>query len=329
MSHGSSGYAGFCGVYNETVFRAFDEVLATAASADIKLIITFIDYWRDTDGIPQCVRWCNGGTDKPTFYSDASCKQMYKDHVQTVLNRLNTVTGVSYKNDPAVFAWDLVNEPRCDLPGEIGDSPAPASCIANLQSWIDEMAAYVKGIDGNHLLTIGEEGLFGQSDSSANPPYVQNSGQDFLANHRSSNIDFATVHIWPDNWQLSPPLPVDFVSNFLQAHIQAAQQLGKPLLLEEFGKSITNDNDNLRSSVRDPYFRAAYQAVQDSLSNSQPLKAAMFWELDVRGQGDASAFRPFGISTWDSTWTLVKNHVAWLVQHSPSCSSRTTISVAG
>lgn len=29
-----------------------------------------------------------------------------------------------------------------------------------LQAWVDEMANYMKGLDPNHLLTLGEEGFY-------------------------------------------------------------------------------------------------------------------------------------------------------------------------
>ncbi len=31
-------------------------------------------------------------------------------------------------------------------------------CPANFRAWVDEMASYVKHLDANHLVTVGEEG---------------------------------------------------------------------------------------------------------------------------------------------------------------------------
>lgn len=34
-------------------------------------------------------------------------------------------------------------------------------CITRMQVWIDEMAAFVKALDPNHLVTVGAEGFWG------------------------------------------------------------------------------------------------------------------------------------------------------------------------
>ena len=79
-------------------------------------------------------------------------------------------------------------------------------------------------------------------------------GQDFTANHASINISYTSSHLWPANWatglvqfiihilQLIFPealfleqLGHLFSGNWIEAHIRASAQLGKPLILSEFG----------------------------------------------------------------------------------------------
>jgi mannan endo-1,4-beta-mannosidase len=37
---------------------------------------------------------------------------MYKNFFKALITRVNTVTGVAYRDDPTIFAWELINEPR-------------------------------------------------------------------------------------------------------------------------------------------------------------------------------------------------------------------------
>ena len=57
------------------------------------------------------------------FFADANAITLYKDWVKTIATRNNSITGVTYGNDPTIFAWDLMNEPRCE-------SGSPSSCSA-------------------------------------------------------------------------------------------------------------------------------------------------------------------------------------------------------
>lgn len=38
----------------------------------------------------------------------------HENAMQAVLTRVNTVTGVAYRDDPTILGWELMNEPRCD-----------------------------------------------------------------------------------------------------------------------------------------------------------------------------------------------------------------------
>ena len=39
---------------------------------------------------------------------------IWQNMKQTVLTRKNTITGRAYKEDPTIFSWELINEPRCN-----------------------------------------------------------------------------------------------------------------------------------------------------------------------------------------------------------------------
>lgn len=70
-----------------------------------------------------------------------------------------------------------------------------------MQEWVTEMAAYVKSMDSNHLVEVGMEGFYGPS--SAQKQHNISAflvGTDFVENNRVPNIDFVTVHSYPDQW---------------------------------------------------------------------------------------------------------------------------------
>lgn len=73
--------------------------------------------------------------------------------------------------------------------------------LAIQQDWVREMAGYVKSIDRNHLLEIGLEGFYGESmpeKKGFNPGYQV--GTDFISNNQIPEVDFATIHLYPDQW---------------------------------------------------------------------------------------------------------------------------------
>lgn len=61
------------------------------------------------------------------------------------------------------------------------------------------MASYVKSIDDNHLLEIGLEGFYGETKKQLNPDLLL-VGTDFISNNQIPQIDFATIHLYPDQW---------------------------------------------------------------------------------------------------------------------------------
>ena len=99
----------------DTGFARLDLLIAEAGKRNLKLIIAFLDFWDYTGGAQQMRAWY-GSTDKNRFFfSDPRSIADYKKLVRYVLTRRNSITGVDYKDDPAIFGWDLMNEPNIKL----------------------------------------------------------------------------------------------------------------------------------------------------------------------------------------------------------------------
>ena len=68
------------------------------------------------------------------FFTSESCRRWFKNFISHVVGRVNTVNGVAYRDEPAIFAWEIINEPRYT-----GDSSGDV-----LQAWIVAMSQHVK-----------------------------------------------------------------------------------------------------------------------------------------------------------------------------------------
>ncbi|KAJ6682144.1 MANNAN ENDO-14-BETA-MANNOSIDASE-LIKE PROTEIN [Salix koriyanagi] len=248
------------GSYNEQMFKGLDFVIAEARSYGIKLILSFANNYDSFGG---------SSSTHPVV------KGYFKNHIKAVLYRYNSFTGIHYKDDPTIMAWELMNEPRCT------SDPSGRT----IQAWIAEMASFVKTIDRNHLLEAGLEGFYGPSTpqrNSLNPGLKI--GTDFIANNRIPGIDFATVHAYPDQWLSSSndQNQLSFLNNWLDTHIQDAQNiLRKPILIAEFGKSWKDPG--FSTYQRDLLFNTVYYKIYSSAKRGGAAAGGLFWQLLTEG----------------------------------------------
>ncbi|XP_015933855.1 mannan endo-1,4-beta-mannosidase 7 [Arachis duranensis] len=265
------------GSYNEQMFQGLDFVIAEAGKYGIKLVLSLVDNYENFGGKKQYVEWARneGGQSifsEDDFFTNSVVKGYYKNHIKTVLTRRNSITGVAYKDDPTIMAWELMNEIRCKS-DQSGNT---------VQGWISEMASYLKSIDGNHLLEAGLEGFYGQSKSDSNPNFQV--GTDFIANNQIPAIDFATVHAYPDQWLSSSSYEdqMSFLGKWLNEHIQDAQNtLHKPILVGEFGVSTKSFGSNLEP--RERFYNTVYSAIYSSASGGGAAVGGLFWQLLAQG----------------------------------------------
>jgi mannan endo-1,4-beta-mannosidase len=144
-----------------------DALIHAAEDLGLKLILPLTNYWADFGGAPAYVKWlAPGAADVTEFYRSPALRLAYRDWVRTILTRRNTVTGRLYPDEPAIMAWELMNEAR-EMPLD----------------WVSEMAAFAKGLDPNHLLAVGDE--------AARAMEVP-------------EIDFGTFHFYPEAWGKRP-----------------------------------------------------------------------------------------------------------------------------
>ncbi|KAG8653372.1 hypothetical protein MANES_05G006400v8 [Manihot esculenta] len=256
--------------------QGLDFVISEAGKHGIYLILSLVNNYEEFGGRPRYVQWARERgqqlSNDDDFYTNPTVKTFYKSHVKAVLTRVNSITGVTYQEDPTIFAWELMNEPRCsDFSG------------TQIQDWIKEMASYVKSIDSSHLLEIGLEGFYGDSMKQLNPGNLL-VGTDFITNNQVPDIDFSTIHLYPEQWLLnsSEEDQAAFVDSWVKAHIQDSDSvLKKPLIIGEFGKSSRIPGYSLQK--RDGYFVKIYNAIYSSVTSEGPFSGGVFWQLMAQG----------------------------------------------
>lgn len=139
------------GDFNEEAFRAMDRMLAAANREGVRVIVPLVDNWTWQGGAPQYAGF--RGRPPDAFWTDQEVINDFKQTIAFVLTRRNTITGLRYADDPAIFGWETGNEL---------DSPP---------GWTREIAATIKSLDPNHLVIDGNS-LHGVPAASLADPLV-------------------------------------------------------------------------------------------------------------------------------------------------------------
>lgn len=224
-------------VYNDdekTGLGRLDYVLHKSRELGIKLILTLTNNWKDTGGMDQYVKWF-GLKYHHEFYTDARVKGAYKDWVKHLIERKNSIDGTLYRDDPAIFAWELANEPRM-INYAAYDSSAGWD-KTTMVKWADEMSAYIKSLDRNHMVAVGDEGFL---NTGGHWLFEATDGVDHEALTAVPGIDFGTFHVYPDNWQTG----LSVLHRFIQENLESARRVGKPTVLEEYGVVVQRNDKN-------------------------------------------------------------------------------------
>ncbi len=129
------------GNFNAKALEQDDYIIKEAEACGLRLIIPLTDnYHYATGGKHTFTDW-RGISDENQFYTDQQVINDFETYIRTLLNHVNIYTGVAYKNDPTIMAWETGNE------------------LQPPTAWTQNISSYIKSLDPNHLVIDGRYGI--------------------------------------------------------------------------------------------------------------------------------------------------------------------------
>ncbi|KAI9801499.1 MAG: hypothetical protein M1833_002731 [Piccolia ochrophora] len=190
--------------------QRLDHLVSSAEKHGVRVVLPLVNYWAQAGGGMIIYNNVFGGTET-SWYTDEKCQEAYRYWIQYVTNR--------YKNSPAIFSWQLANEPRC------------TKCeLKIIREWARTTSAYIKSLDSNHMVSLGDEGWLG-ADPEGDYPYKGSEGIDWVENLGIDTLDYHTVHMYPESWGQT----LEWGSTWIKQHDDAGASAGKVVVMEEYG----------------------------------------------------------------------------------------------
>lgn len=290
--------------------QKLDYALYQAEKHGIKLLITFTNYWDAFGGMGQYIKWAQElgitGLKKDDFYTNETLKGWYKDYVNGLLNHTNPYTGRKLKDEPSVFAWELANEPRCNTDAQCKDNI--------LYNWAKEMSEYVKSVDPNHMVALGDEGFYNKpygyynEYTTSNYAFYGAEGVDFEKLMTIDTLDFGTPHLYLDQWGMKHTGTGQDDLLWFKIHGETCAELGKPVILEEFG--LTN------RTIRDSEYEQWFEVLEGNVYETVEYAGTNYWMIASYIDGalypdydQYTVYGPEGTDT-ESTRQLIIKHAA-------------------
>jgi hypothetical protein len=132
-------------VFNDSGFQALDYAVSVAKQDGIRLILPLIDNYRYYHGGKHTFTdW--RGVSEDRFYTNSQVISDFETYVSHILNHVNRLTGVAYKNEPTILAWETGNE----LQVSSGQFPS---------AWTQTLGNYIHTIAPQQLIGDGHQGV--------------------------------------------------------------------------------------------------------------------------------------------------------------------------
>jgi len=281
------------GDIDETLWKGLDYLLDEMAKRDMKAVLYVNNFWQWSGGMTSYINWTtgkpvidpdvsgdwNGYMDQSaSFYRDAKAQQTFREAVRRLVTRKNSVNGRAYNADPTIMSWQLANEPR---PGSDANARPHFEVFTK---WVDETSGFIRKLAPKQLVSTGNEGWMGTAGSK----------ELFEKSHATRNVDYLTFHMWAPNWSWYDPKKAQAtydgawqkMQDYLNWHIDAANKMGKPIVLEEFG--INRDAGSFEpfatTVYRDRFYTAIYRLLNQRAAAGDAIAGSNFWAWNGAGR---------------------------------------------
>ena len=269
------------GVYNDTILDGLDYFMNELRKRDMTAVLYLNNSWEWSGGYSVYLQWSGHGQAKvpaidgwpaymeyvQQYMPSDSAQALFANHVRFIVSRTNRYNQVRYVDDPTLISWQIGNEPRA-----FSDANKPA-----FARWMSQVAALIKSLDANHLVSSGSEGRWG----------CEGDLQLYEQIHADPNIDYLNIHIWPYNWSWVKadslwemlPQAKEHTRAYIDEHLEVARRLNKPVVLEEFGFPRDGFQFSKESTTRarDEYYRFVFDLVRQGREQGGLFAGCNFW----------------------------------------------------
>jgi hypothetical protein len=271
------------GKFNESGFQASDYALAVAAKFHMRVIITLIGDCATCagGGIGQYLAW-NHVANPQAFFTDPRLITAFERHIDAVLNHRNRITGVLYKDDPTIMAWENCN--MCGLIPLLTHGNVP-----EVARWSETIGEHIKQIDHRHLY-LDTSGIF-----RAYPEIVDNASTDLVA--------FEEYPHWNAAFNIPAGIPPTTIETIL-GDATTVTAHGKVFIVNEFGWDRTNWSSS-----------ADLQHLLDAMLHDPKISGDDYWALQAHLEN--FGFQPIPADSHDPTFAVNGECGEWWALYYP------------
>lgn len=269
------------GVYNDTILAGLDYFINELRERDMTAVLYLNNSWEWSGGYSVYLQWSgHGDAVVPAvdgwpaymeyvkqFPQSDSAKALFANHVNYIVSRTNRYNQIKYVDDPTIMSWQIGNEPRAFS----DENKEPFA------RWMADVAAQIKSLDPNHMVSSGSEGSWGcEMDMNL-----------FEKIHADPNINYLNIHIWPYNWSwvkadsLKELLPraKENTKKYIDDHMVIARKYSKPIVLEEFGfpRDGFSFSKEAPTTARDEYYRYVFDLIRQDRESGGLFAGCNFW----------------------------------------------------